>query len=66
MLRLMWCRDYECVAEFQCHHSDPSVLHPLANVATLITIVDAATLFTQCRDFDMMSRHSSTNVVTLL
>ena len=34
-------------------------------VATLTAIVDVASLFTRCHDFDMMSRHSPANVVTL-
>ena len=52
--RLMWCRD-----------SDPYVLLLSTDVSTLTDIADVATLFTQCRDSDMMSRHSSANVVTL-
>ena len=53
------------VATLYCHDSDPSVMHPSADVTTLTAIADVATIFTQCCDSDLMSRHSMTNVATL-
>ena len=52
--QLMWCR-----------HSDPYVLLLSADVTTLTDIANVETLFTQCHDFDMMSRHSLANSATL-